>query len=320
MPCFSLTESKNSCHRSTFARAGLRSAITDIKDGGTTMHCWVPQSPNPSKRNLLLIHGLGVNAMWQFVDLLRHVTPHFNVYVPDLLFFGESFTTRPDRSESFQAECVMRVMEAHSVRRLSLLGLSYGGFVGYSLAAKYKEAVERVVICCAAVCLEEKDIREGVFPISDLDEAASILVPQTPQKLRELIKYTFFKPPPLGLIPSCLLMDFIEAMYTEHVKEQKELIMAVPKNRKLSDLPKIPQPTLILWGEHDQVFPLEFAYKLKRHLGENAELVVIKDAGHAINVQKPKEYYNHIKSFLLDMQQPSANKHQQHSKPLQSLT
>ncbi|ONI15957.1 hypothetical protein PRUPE_3G071100 [Prunus persica] len=35
----------------------------------------VPQSPNPSKRNLLLIHGLGVNAMWQFVDLLRHVTP-----------------------------------------------------------------------------------------------------------------------------------------------------------------------------------------------------------------------------------------------------
>ncbi|CAL2235504.1 unnamed protein product [Prunus armeniaca] len=289
MPCFSLTESKNSCHRSTFARAGLRSAITDIKDGGTTMHCWVPQSPNPSKRNLLLIHGLGVNAMWQFVDLLRHVTPHFNVYVPDLLFFGESFTTRPDRSESFQAECVMRVMEAHSVRRLSLLGLSYGGFVGYSLAAKYKEAVERVVICCAAVCLEEKDIREGVFPISDLDEAASILVPQTPQKLRELIKYTFFKPPPLGLIPSCLLMDFIE-------------------------------PTLILWGEHDQVFPLEFAYKLKRHLGENAELVVIKDAGHAINVQKPKEYYNHIKSFLLDMQQPSANKHQQHSKPLQSLT
>lgn len=32
-----------------------------------------------------------------------------------------------------------------------------------------------------------------------------------------------------------------QAMYTEHMKEQKELIMAVPKNRKLSDLPKIPQ-------------------------------------------------------------------------------
>ncbi|KAM2323078.1 hypothetical protein PS1_019950 [Malus domestica] len=299
MPCFSITQSKNSCHRFTFARAGLRSAITDLKDGATTMHCWVPQSPNPSKPNLLLIHGFGVNAMWQFVDLLRHVTPHYNVYVPDLVFFGDSYTTRPDRSEWFQAECVMQAMEAHSVRRLSLVGLSYGGFVGYSLAAMYKEAVERVVICGAAVCLEEKDLWEGAFRISDLDEAAGILTPQTPEKLKELVRYTFFKPPPVGLLPSCLLMDFIQAMYSEYVQEKKELIQAIPKNRKLSDLPKIPQPTLIVWGEHDQVFPVEFAHKLKRHLGENAQLVVIKDAGHALNAEKTKEYHKHIKSFLL---------------------
>ncbi|CAN6720657.1 unnamed protein product [Malus baccata var. baccata] len=300
MPCFSLTQSKNSCHRSTFARAGLRSAITDLKDGATTMHCWVPQSPNPSKPNLLLIHGLGLNAMWQFVDLLRHVTPHYNVYVPDLVFFGDSHTTRPDRSESFQAECVMQAMEAHSVRRLSLVGLSYGGFVAYSLAARYKEAVERVVICCAAVCLEEKDLQEGAFRISDLDEVAEILTPQTPQKLRELVRYTFFRPPPVGLLPSCLLMDFIEAMFTEFVQEKKELIWAVPQSRKLSELPKIPQPTFIIWGEHDQVFPVEYAHKLKRHVGENAQLVVIKDAGHALNAEKPKEYHKHIKSFLVD--------------------
>ncbi|XP_068314432.1 uncharacterized protein [Pyrus communis] len=300
MSCFSLTQAKNSCHRSTFARAGLRSAITDLKDGATTMHCWVPQSPNPSKPNLLLIHGLGLNAMWQFADLLRHVTPHYNVYVPDLVFFGDSYTTQPDRSDSFQAECVMQAMEAHSVRRLSLVGLSYGGFVAYSLAAKYKEAVERVVICCAAVCLEEKDLREGAFRISDLDEAAGILTPQTPQKLRELVRYTFFRPPPVWLLPSCLLMDFIQAMFTEFVQEKKDLIRAVPQNRKLSELPKIPQPTFLIWGEHDQVFPVEFAHKLKRHVGENAQLVVIKDAGHALNAEKPKEYHKHIKSFLVD--------------------
>ncbi|XP_062026738.1 uncharacterized protein LOC133743016 [Rosa rugosa] len=298
MPCFSFTQSKNSCFRSNFIRAGLRSTVTDLKDGGTTMHCWVPKSPNPSKPNLLLLHGLGVNAMWQFADLIRHVTPHYNVYVPDLLFFGDSSTTRPDRSETFQAECVMRVMEAHSVRAFSLVGLSYGGFVGYRLAAQYKEAVERVVICCAAVCMEEKDLQERVFRVSDLDEAASILVPQTPDKLRELVKYTFFRPPPLGFMPSCLLRDFIETMFTDFVQEKKELIMAIPKNRKLSDLPKIPQPTLIIWGEHDNVFPLEYAHKLKMHLGENAQLAVIKDAGHAINAEKCKEFNKVIKSFL----------------------
>ncbi|KAK9930504.1 hypothetical protein M0R45_027541 [Rubus argutus] len=311
MPCFSFTESKNSCFRSNFVRAGLRSTFTDLKDGGTTMHCWVPKSPNPSKPNLLLLHGLGVNAMWQFADLIRPVTPHFNVYVPDLLFFGESTTANPDRSESFQAECVMRVMEVQSVRTFSLVGLSYGGFVGYRLAAQYPEAVERVVICSAAVCMEEKDLREGVFRVSDLDEAASILIPQTPSKLRELVKYTFFRPPPLGIVPSCLLRDFIETMFSDFVQERKELILAIPKNRKLSDLPKISQPTLIIWGEHDHLFPLEYAHKLKMHLGENAQLAVVKRAGHAISAEKSKEFNKHIMSFLIDFKRsqisPSAN-------------
>lgn len=97
------------------------------------------------------------------------------------------------------------------------------------------------------------------------------------------------------------------------------------------------QPTLIIWGDHDQVFPLELANRLKRfnprlvqivdvyvltlymyllqslnfepcitdrHLGDNAHLVVIKNAGHALNVEKPKEICKHVKLFLVDLQPP----------------
>lgn len=37
-----------------------------------------------------------------------------------------------------------------------------------------------------------------------------------------------------------------------------------------------------------------------RHLGENAQLVVMKNAGHAINAEKPKEMLKHLKSYLVD--------------------
>ncbi|XP_057974726.1 uncharacterized protein LOC131162361 isoform X2 [Malania oleifera] len=205
--CFSLTASRNRCYRSGFSKSGLRSTLTDLKDG-TVVHCWVPKTRIESRPDLLLIHGFGANAVWQWSELVRHVAPFFNVYVPDLLFFGDSFTTRPERSEGFQARCVMRVMEANSVRRVSVVGVSYGGFVGYSVAAQFKEAVERVVICCAGVCMEEKDIGEGLFKVSDLETAVSILLPQTPEKLRELMRYTFYRPP--RGVPSCFLEDFID--------------------------------------------------------------------------------------------------------------
>lgn len=70
--------------------------------------------------------------------------------------------------------------------------------------------VERVVVCGSRVCMEEKDVKEGLFLVTNLDEAANVLVPRTPERLRELVGYTFFKPPPLGWLASCFLLDFIE--------------------------------------------------------------------------------------------------------------
>ncbi|PPR88117.1 hypothetical protein GOBAR_AA32574 [Gossypium barbadense] len=288
--CFSLTAARNRCYKSSFIKAGLRSTITDLQDG-TVMHCWVPRTHNDSKPNLLLIHGLGANTMWQWGDTIRKMIPFFNIFVPDLVFFGDSYTTRPERSESVSG---------------SVRDASDGSQLGEETqpAAQFSEAVERVVICCAGVCMEEKDLKEGVFKVSDLEEAAEILVPQTPEKLRELLGFAMFKPPPSTLVPSCLLADFIDVMCTEYTEEKKALIRAIPKDRKLSNITRISQPTLILWGEYDKIFPLELGHRLQRHLGDNAHLVVIKGTGHAFIVEKPKECYRHLKSFLVDLQPP----------------
>lgn len=88
-------------------------------------------------------------------------------------------------------------------------------------------------------------------------------------------------------------------MCRDYVEERRDIIRAIVKGRKLSDLPKISQvrfllhsnldafftfsldsyaertfislflsllkqPTLIVWGENDQIFPLELAHRLKR--------------------------------------------------------
>lgn len=43
-----------------------------------------------------------------------------------------------------------------------------------------------------------------------------------------------------------------------------------------------------------------FGIDLYRHIGDSAELVVIKKAGHALNIEKPNEMNKLIQGFLVD--------------------
>lgn len=110
---------------------------------------------------------------------------------------------------AFQASTVMAAMEMIGVNHFAgIIGVSYGGFVGYRIAAMYPDAVDRLVLICAGVCIEESDLGAGLFVVSDLSEAASLLVARTPEKLMQLMRLTHHKPP--RGIPSCFLADYID--------------------------------------------------------------------------------------------------------------
>lgn len=297
--CFSLTASGDRYYHIYFRIAGMKSKLVELEDG-TKMHCWVPKKTR-NKPVLILLHGLGANAMWQWSSQIRAFRGHFNLYVPDLIFFGKSFTTRPERTELFQAQCVMKLMEKLGATKFHVVGVSYGGFVAYRLAQLYPDAVQKLALVAAGVCLEEKDLKEGVLKVSDLATAKSILLPQTAANLKTLLKLSFARAP--KMVPSCLLHDIIINMFADRRDERVELINHLISGRKASDLPVIHQETLIIWGEHDQIFPLELGNRLKRHLGDGAELVLFKDAGHAVHLEKPAEFNNKLKKFLLVSEQ-----------------
>lgn len=114
--CFSFIAALNWWFRCSFRWAGLREDKTDLGDG-TAMHCWAPKNRDRSRPDLVLIHGVGSNAMWQWNEFLPLLVPWYNIYVPDLVFFGDSYTTQPERSDEFQARCVAELMDALGVSR-----------------------------------------------------------------------------------------------------------------------------------------------------------------------------------------------------------
>ena len=77
-------------------------------------------------------------------------------------------------------------------------------------------------------------------------------------------------------------------------------IYRVSENQR-SRLPDLEMPILLLWGQRDNVFPLdEFAEPLKQKL-PRAKLIIINGAGHAANLDRPEEFHMLLFDFLSEI-------------------
>jgi len=91
---------------------GMTSQLVEIEPG-TSMHFWVPTKsihPNNKLSNkppVLFVHGFVANGIMTWLFQILSLSSDFAVYVPDLLFFGDSITTRPERSTSIQVYIIL---------------------------------------------------------------------------------------------------------------------------------------------------------------------------------------------------------------------
>lgn len=188
-----------------FLRRGLVTRTVAVGPTAASLHFWIPAARRPGRPPLVLVHGFGGNAMWQWERQIGPLSCSFDLYIPDLVFFGRSRSDGEDRSVGFQARCVVEGMRRLGVEQYAVVGISYGGFVAYRMAAMAADAVERLVILTAGICSAEKRWelvhREG-------RDVSEILLPQRAEDLVTLLRRSMYRPP--RWIPAFLLRDFIE--------------------------------------------------------------------------------------------------------------
>lgn len=138
---------------------------------------------------------------------VQFFAPDFNLYVPDLIFFGQSITKSSKRSEVFQAESVAVLLEKLNVKKYCVVGTSYGGFVAYHMARMWPERVEKVVIASSGVNMRRID-NDLLVKRSNLDTIGDLMLPQKASQMRALIGLAMFKRP--RMVPDFFLNDFIQ--------------------------------------------------------------------------------------------------------------
>ncbi|GKV21149.1 hypothetical protein SLEP1_g31157 [Rubroshorea leprosula] len=272
--------------------AGVRPQAIEIEPG-TVINIWVPNETMKNKPAVVFLHGFAADGIitWQFQVLA--LAKKCAIYVPDFLFFGGSITDKTDRSVSFQAECMAKALGQLCVRRCTVVGLSYGGMVGFKMAEMYPDLVESMVVTCSVMALTQSISNAGLQRIG-FSSWVEYLVPNSVQGVKVLFKIACYD---LPWLPNCIFKDCFKTMFNNR-KEKNELLQALVISDKEFYIPHLPQKIHLLWGENDLIFDTNTAYNLKAQIGENATAHFIEKSGHLPHLERAWVYNKHLKKIL----------------------
>ncbi|CAI0561226.1 unnamed protein product [Linum tenue] len=275
---------------------GTQPEAVEIEEG-TVINFWVPTT-SATKNHLpplVFLHGFGFNGIltWQFQ--IPAFSRSHSVYVPDLLFFGCSFTQNPRRSPAFMAECLAKGLRKLGVERgCTVVGFSYGGIVAFKMAEMFPEMVRAVVVTGSGMEFTRSVSRSGLERLG-YGSWAECLVPETVEGMQKLLEIAAYKQLPL---PARVVKDAWEVALIEHRKERAELLEEMVIEDHNFKVHPYTQKIHFIWGENDRLINMEVARHQQMLLKGKATLQSIEKAGHLVQMERPWVFNGHLKKFL----------------------
>ncbi|KAK1379437.1 AB hydrolase-1 domain-containing protein [Heracleum sosnowskyi] len=271
---------------------GLSPQIIETEPETQIKMCVPSKTKSRNKPNVVFLHGFAADGIFSWMSQVVAISSTYAVYVPDLLFFGGSFTDKPGRSTTFQAEVVVAALRKVGVKKCTVVGLSYGAAVGFKMAKLDPELVEFVVA-------SDTIIELNVLEKYGFDSFVDFLLPSTVEGLMKFL--TIANHGPVNM-PLFVAKDFLREFFTNR-KEIVELAEAwVTLDNEVNSI-SLSQVCYfdefhLVWGDDDKVFNSTVAEKTKMQLGGDTTLHYIEDEGHTIQMEKLDLYNTELKRIL----------------------
>jgi len=276
-----------------FERQGMQSKTLKIDDK-TSLHYWQGGEGKP----LLLLHGFGATAKYQWEKQVKLFAKKYQLIIPNLIYFGESNSKKEEYSIDFQVECIQKLIETLQLDSFSVIGLSYGGVVGISLANKIPTQVQKLVICDSPIRYYTKEDVATTLEKYNIESPEELLVPAKKEGLIPLMKIAYHKPP---FTPKFVLKDVHQGLFGSQTENKKKLLSYMDEHRvELSEKEyNLSSKILLIWGTEDALIPTRIGKELQGYFGdEQATFVTIEKTAHMPNIERPKIYNTIVLDFL----------------------
>lgn len=264
-------------------------------DRGTVAYVATGEGPP-----LVLLHGLG-GEIWMWERQVAALSQRYRLYIPDLLGYGYSDRPRVEYAPSLFIEMIRQFMDQVGVRTADLIGNSMGGGIAWAFALAHPERVGKLVLIDSipprVVAAVRNRLLRGFLAIRHVPLLPYLaVVIRTRRMVRTALTQIVYD--------HRLVTDaVVERQYRiSRIAGTARVLASTVRHadevgRYARILETLRKPTLIIWGEQDEVLPVEVGRQLHAVIRDSS-LVVIKESGHIPMWETPDPTNRAILEFL----------------------
>jgi len=236
---------------------------------------------------LVLIHGfLGSSIMWE--PQINYFKDYFRVISPDLPGFGKSNKAKSYNDIKSIANLILNFLEKRKINKFHLLGHSMGGMVVQEMSKISGDKISKLI------CYSTGSIGKMPERFETIEESRQRFKDIGYKKTAYSIAETWFVQ---GNKSKYFYLCSESGKEANHEAIDNALIAMKNWNGK-KNLKNINNQTLIIWGDKDRSYNFNQIDILKRNI-PNSSLKIFKDCAHNVHLEKPIEFNECVKNFLV---------------------
>lgn len=236
-----------------------------------------------AQATLIILHGWG-SSLTSWREVAQGLEEGGQkVFVPDLPGFGESEEPLVAWGLADYVNFVESFKNAVHIPAIILAGHSFGGQIAIAFAAQHMDSLRKLILISAARIVKRKKLKVRIFlfatKVGNLIFSLPLLA-----SLRPLVQRIWYK-----------LSG--ERDYYRASPRMQEILKRVLWEEVGSRLEGIRIPTLILWGDRDDLTPLADARIIHNKIA-GSQLDIFPGGTHDLNLKKPLEVGEKIGEFM----------------------
>jgi 3-oxoadipate enol-lactonase len=265
-----------------------------IASDGARLHVVDQRAPDPSADVVVWLQGLNAPAAAWAVQLAHFARTH-RCIAPDPRGIGKSDAPEGPYTTAQMADDVLRILDACAVDRAHVVGLSLGGAVAQELALAHPARVRSIALLAsfARQAPRSRALMEAwrvVYPLAA--ESPPLREAWEKQAYAWLFSDAYWR----NEAAVRAALRFAATQPLQPVNGFLGQIDAALAHDAVARLPSLRVPVLLLHGALDQLAPPAGAEEMAR-LIPGAELLVLPEVGHAVNLEGQRAVNAALRSF-----------------------